>query len=79
MATTYGGNPYMITDGVNGLLVPEKDAPAMAEAICRLEEDRALLGRLSEGARRLYGEKFTAKAMTQQLEALYEAAMARRR
>ena len=30
VATTYGGNPYMITEGVNGLLVPEKDSPAMA-------------------------------------------------
>ena len=77
VATTYGGNPYMITEGVNGLLVPEKDAPAMARAILRLEDDRDLLARLSDGARRMYREKFTARVMTEQLEALYEKAAAR--
>ena len=79
VATTYGGNPYMITDGVNGLLVPEKDAPAMADAILRLIGDPDLLERLSNGARRMYREKFTARAMTAQLEALYEAAVARKK
>ncbi len=67
----------MITEGVNGLLVPEKDAPAMADAILRIMNDPALLKRLSDGARRLYREKFTARAMTEQLEALYEAAVSR--
>ena len=77
VATTYGGNPYMITEGVNGLLVPEKDAGAMADAILKIMDDPALLKRLSDGARRLYREKFTARAMTEQLERLYEAACAR--
>lgn len=77
VATTYGGNPYMITEGVNGLLVPEKDADAMAEAILKIMDDPELLKRLSDGARRLYREKFTARAMTEQLERLYEAACAR--
>ena len=77
VATTYGGNPYMITEGVNGLLVPEKDAGAMADAILKIMDDPALLKRLSDGARRLYREKFTARAMTEQLERMYEAAYAR--
>ena len=77
VATTYGGNPYMITEGVNGLLVPEKDAGAMADAILKIMDDPALLKRLSDGARRLYREKFTARAMTAQLERMYEAAYAR--
>lgn len=77
VATTYGGNPYMITEGVNGLLVPEKDADAMADAILKIMNDPALLKRLSDGARRLYREKFTARAMTEQLERMYEAAYAR--
>ncbi len=77
VATTYGGNPYMITEGVNGLLVPEKDADAMADAILKIMNDPDLLKRLSDGARRLYREKFTARAMTEQLERMYEAAYAR--
>ena len=73
IATTFGGNPYMITEGVNGLLVPMKDSHAMAEAIIKLIGDRELLHKLGEGARRMYEEKFTAAAMTRQLEAIYDA------
>ena len=77
VATTYGGNPSVVTDGINGLLVPEKDPPALAAAICRLIGDPGLLADLSEGARRVYREKFTARAMTERLEAMYEASYAR--
>lgn len=79
IATTYGGNPYMITEGVNGYLVPKKDSPAMAKAIIRLIESPDEMARLKVGARRMYEEKFTAAVMTRQLEALYEAAVARKK
>ena len=72
VATTYGGNPCMIEDGKNGLLVPEKDPDAMAAAILSLIDDPARLADLSAAARRVYAEKFTARAMTEQLEAMYE-------
>ena len=77
VATDFGGNPYMITDGVNGLLVPKKDSHAMAEAILKLIEDRELLSRLGEGARDQYEKKFTAAAMTRQLEKIYDSEAAR--
>lgn len=73
VATDFGGNPYMITDGVNGLVVPMKNSHAMAEAICRLEDDHELLCRLGEGAREQYHLKFTAEAMTKSLEKIYDA------
>lgn len=79
IATTYGGNPYMITSGVNGYLVPEKDAAAMAERIISLIDDRDELAELSRGALEMYEKKFTAAAMTRQLEALYEASYAAHR
>ena len=73
VATTYGGNPCMIEDGKNGLLVPEKDPGAMAAAILSLIDDPERLADLSAAARRVYAEKFTARAMAEQLEAMYEA------
>lgn len=79
IASTYGGNPYMVTDGVNGFLVPERDPAAMAEKILLLINDRELLARLSLGAREMYEKKFTAAVMTRQLEALYEKAAARKK
>ncbi len=78
IATTYGGNPYMITEGVNGILVPERDSHRMAEAIIKLIRDPALLAEMSVGARRMYEEKFTASAMTRQLEELYERSVNRK-
>ncbi len=79
IATTYGGNPYMITEGINGYLVPEKDPAAMAEKILLLIGDSEALGRLSVGARKMYEKKFTASAMTRQLEDLYERTYAAHR
>ena len=72
IATTYGGNPFMITDGVNGFLVPERDPAAMAEKICEIIENPSLYEKLSKGAYEMYEKKFTASAMTRQLEELYE-------
>ncbi len=71
VVTDFGGNPYMITDGLNGLIVPQKDAEALAEGILRVMEDQALYQKLSAGASAEYEEKFNARAMTAQLEELY--------
>ena len=73
IATTFGGNPYMVTDGKNGFLVPERDPAAIAEKICALIDDPALRQKLSSGALAAYAEKFTASAMTRQLEDMYLA------
>lgn len=72
VATDFGGNPYMVTNGKNGFLVPQKDAEAMAEAIMKIYRDPAYYQALSEGALEEYQEKFTARAMTAQMEELYE-------
>lgn len=72
VVTSFGGNPGVIEDGVNGFLVPEKDSDAMAEAIVRIMGDPALYDTLSAGAKTRFGEKFTAQAMTEQLENVYK-------
>lgn len=72
VVTSFGGNPGVIEDGVNGFLVPEKDSDAMAEAIVRIMGDPALYDTLSAGAKTRFGEKFTAQAMTVQLETVYK-------
>ncbi len=76
VATTYGGNPYMVTDGINGFLVPERDPQSMADRICQIYESPELQKQLSAGALRMYNQKFTASAMTRQLEHLYEKSYA---
>jgi len=51
VASKVAGVPDVITDGENGLLVPEKDAEALAAAICTLLRDPSLRQRLGEAAR----------------------------
>lgn len=51
IATNAGGNPELIQDGVNGLLVPVGDTSALSEAIKRVCEDSVLRATLEEGAR----------------------------
>ena len=50
VATSVGGNPEVITDGGNGLLVPAGDASALSAAIARVLGDGAFRARLSARA-----------------------------
>lgn len=51
VATDVPGCREVITDGVDGLLVPLRDPPALARAIARLQDDSALACRLGRAAR----------------------------
>jgi glycosyltransferase involved in cell wall biosynthesis len=51
VTTDVPGCREVVTDGVDGLLVPARDAAALAQAIARLQDDPALARRLGEAAR----------------------------
>ncbi|MBN2558267.1 MAG: glycosyltransferase family 4 protein [Clostridia bacterium] len=71
VATNYGGNPYQVADGETGLIVPVKDSGAIAKAILKLLSDRNAYDRLSENAAREYNMKYTADAMSRNIEKIY--------
>lgn len=71
VATTYGGNAYMVEDGYNGFLVPTHDAGALADAILRMRQDEAAYAHFCANALERYHARFTSSAMTRQMEALY--------
>jgi glycosyltransferase involved in cell wall biosynthesis len=50
VATSVGGVPEVVDDGVNGLLVPPGDVPALAAALGRISRDQALRDRLAAAA-----------------------------
>ncbi len=50
LATAAGGVPEVVTDGVNGLLVPVGDAPALAVAVRRFFAEPELARRLAAAA-----------------------------
>jgi len=51
LATDIRGCREAVEDGVNGLLVASKSVDALADGLCRILDDVALRGRLSEGGR----------------------------
>jgi glycosyltransferase involved in cell wall biosynthesis len=70
VATSVGGVPQVITDGVNGLLVPPGDPDALANAVARLVDDPALADRLGRAARE-GGASFDVARASAEIEALY--------
>lgn len=72
IASIYGGNPYMVTDGFNGYLCEKQNADALFEKMEKLYTDRAEYKKMSENAYTAYNEKFTAAKMTKTLEEIYE-------
>jgi glycosyltransferase involved in cell wall biosynthesis len=53
VAMRAGGIDDIIADDVNGLLVPDGDVPAMADAVCQVIDDAELARRLAEAGGRL--------------------------
>jgi len=74
VATDAGGLPEAVEDGRTGLAVPQADPPALAEAIERLERDRALAERLVAGAAELLRERFSLEKNAARLAGLLRAA-----
>jgi D-inositol-3-phosphate glycosyltransferase len=54
-----GAIPELITDSVSGLLVPPRAPAALAAAVVRLLQDRALAQRLAREAQRVVRQNFT--------------------
>jgi glycosyltransferase involved in cell wall biosynthesis len=72
VATTSGGIPEVVEDGVTGVLVPPQNAPALAEAILRLLKDAPLRRRMGEaGLARVRGQ-FNVDRMVDETLAVYE-------
>jgi glycosyltransferase involved in cell wall biosynthesis len=79
VATTVGGNPEAVEDGVSGLLVPPRDAGALARGIAALLRDPALAARLGHAARARVARHFSEAEMVRRTERLYQSLLAPRR
>lgn len=71
VATRVGGTPEAVEDGVTGLLVPARDAHALARAIGTLLADAELARRLGEAGRQRVAERFSIEEMVRRTGQLY--------
>ncbi len=72
VATSVGGTPQLLEDGIHGLLVPPGDPVALAEGLLRLLDDASLAARLATAARQRVHERFDARQRARRYESLYE-------
>jgi len=74
VATDIPGCRRVVTPGLNGLLVPPRDARALAEAIACLLEDADLRRRYGEASRRIAVERFAEERVLEEYLAVYREA-----
>jgi glycosyltransferase involved in cell wall biosynthesis len=77
VASAVGGIPEVVTDGVDGRLVPPGDSTALADAIIELLRDSELRRRLGEAGRRTVVDRFSIDAQVRAIQALYDEELAR--
>lgn len=70
IATKVGGLSDLITDGVEGILIPQNDASTMADAVFRLLDDPALTSKLSSNGR-LLAERSSSAAIKKEWDDVF--------
>jgi glycosyltransferase involved in cell wall biosynthesis len=76
VATDVPGCREICRDGENGILVPAKDAKALAMAIARLADDPALRTKMGQRSREIAEQEFSEDRVIRETLAVYDAALA---
>jgi colanic acid/amylovoran biosynthesis glycosyltransferase len=72
VATRHGGIPEAVDHGRTGLLVPERDARALHDALQALASDPGLRRRLGDAGREKMAREFDVRRQVAELEELYD-------
>jgi glycosyltransferase involved in cell wall biosynthesis len=75
VATAIGGTDEAVTHELNGLLVPPRDAGALASAICRVRGDAVLAERLARAGRERVEREFSSEVMAGNVMRIYDEVM----
>lgn len=72
IATNLSGIPEVITNGVDGFLVPPRDSHSLADSIKRLSQDRGLRDAMGRNARKKMEERFNKDQHIDELMAYFK-------
>ena len=75
VATRVGGNPYVVQEGVTGLLVPSQDAEGLAQAMLSLARDPERGRTMGAAAIRSYEDRFLPSEMDRTYDGMYRRAL----
>jgi glycosyltransferase involved in cell wall biosynthesis len=78
VASSVGGIPEAVENGVTGILVPPGESASLAAALAKVFKDEKLASRLGEAGRRRVLEEFDARAGLREFAALHGSAEATR-
>lgn len=67
ISTQHSGIPELVSQGVSGFLVPERDAPALAEQIINLIQQPETWSQIGQNARSKIAQEFEVDRLNQQL------------
>ena len=73
VASAVGGNPELVSDGVNGLLFQAGDAAELADRLERLIVDEDFRTRAGNAASVLVRQRFSIEASVRRMEEIYQA------
>jgi colanic acid/amylovoran biosynthesis glycosyltransferase len=71
ISTFHSGIPELVTDGVSGLLVPERDAVSLADSLAYLISHPEICKEMGQAGRRQVEQKFDTNFLSKKLEELY--------
>ena len=71
IVSSYGGNPWLIDDGENGLIFPNRDSAGLHDAIARLMDEPETLERMKTRAAEIFRERFTGEIFARNIENVY--------
>ncbi len=73
VATTVGGIPEAVDDGVTGMLVPPNDTVALADAVCSLLDDQGRRRSMGKAGRQFVRERYDWLENAGRMERLYRS------
>ncbi len=73
VVTRAGGNPEIVDDGVTGLVTPNDDGPAFADAICQLLATPQQAEQIGQAGMQRFQRRFAVNAMISQYHNYYHA------
>lgn len=72
VVSNYGGNPWLVENGENGLIFESKDADALSDCLKRLMDNRVSVKTMGIRAKEIFNERFTGRIFARNIESVYE-------
>ena len=71
IVSDYGGNPWLVDDGENGLMFKSRDVEGLYRCIAKVMDEPETLQRMAVRAGEIFNQRFTGRIFAQNIENVY--------